>query len=180
MKRASRQQLAVFLPIFLVILVLDVVTKRWALGALEHGVTVFPYGEAIPLTLAYNTGVAFSLNVGDASRLVFTTFTILVVLVLLHLLRRTPEGDYLRLVALSLVVTGAVGNLIDRVRWDRGVVDFLGPFDLGFMLWPIFNVADMAVSCGAVLLAVSLWREDRAERAAQLAQGDAAVSLERS
>ncbi|HIF38341.1 MAG TPA: signal peptidase II [Gemmatimonadetes bacterium] len=53
-----------------------------------------------------------------------------------------------------------MGNLYDRIRWTRGVVDFIGPVDLGFMLWPIFNVADMAISCGAFLLAISFWKEE--------------------
>jgi len=47
------------------------------------------------------------------------------------------------------------------------VVDFIGPVDLGFMLWPIFNVADMAISCGAVLLALSFWLEERALKRAK-------------
>jgi signal peptidase II len=67
--------------------------------------------------------------------------------------------DWLRLSALSLVAAGALGNLRDRVRWDRGVVDFIGPIDLGFMHWPIFNVADMAITTGAIALGLSLWRE---------------------
>ena len=54
------------------------------------------------------------------------------------------------------------------------MVDFIGPIDLGVMLWPIFNIADMAISCGAVMLAVSFWREDRDERlaAVALSEGD--------
>jgi signal peptidase II len=59
-----------------------------------------------------------------------------------------------------------VGNLYDRVRWNRGVVDFLGPIDLGFWDFPIFNVADMAITCGAVLLAISFWFEEQEERRA--------------
>jgi signal peptidase II len=73
---------------------------------------------------------------------------------------KTEPGDRFRLFALSLVLAGAFGNLIDRVRWDRGVVDFIGPINLGFMDWPIFNVADMAISCGAVALAISFWMEE--------------------
>ena len=46
------------------------------------------------------------------------------------------------------------------------MVDFIGPIDLGFMDWPIFNVADMSITCGAVLLAISFWGEERRERAA--------------
>jgi signal peptidase II len=64
-----------------------------------------------------------------------------------------------------LVVAGAVGNLYDRLRWSRGVVDFIGPVDLGFWDFPIFNVADSAITCGAIMLALSFWQEERRERA---------------
>lgn len=79
----------------------------------------------------------------------------------------------LRLGALSLIVAGALGNLWDRVRWDRGVVDFLGPVDLGFWDFPIFNVADVAISVGAVLLAISFWQEERRHAAEVRASGTA-------
>jgi len=66
----------------------------------------------------------------------------------------------MRLVAIPLVTGGAIGNLIDRVRSSRGVIDF---FDFGFgtMRWPVFNVADIGVTVGALMLAVSLWREEQ-------------------
>ena len=79
------------------------------------------------------------------------------------LFKQAEQRDYLRIVAISLVVSGAIGNLYDRLRWDRGVVDFLGPIDLGFWYFPIFNVADIAISCGAVMLAISFWLEERQE-----------------
>jgi signal peptidase II len=56
---------------------------------------------------------------------------------------------------------GALGNLVDRVRGPQGVVDFLD-IGIGDLRWPTFNVADMAVSTGAILLAWVLWGEDRA------------------
>jgi len=69
------------------------------------------------------------------------------------------SGDWFRQLALGLVSGGALGNLIDRVRSSQGVVDFLD-LGVGQWRWPTFNVADMAVSCGAIALAISLWRED--------------------
>jgi signal peptidase II len=70
-----------------------------------------------------------------------------------------------------------VGNLYDRVRWDRGVVDFLGPVDLGLWHFPIFNVADMAITSGAVLLAISFWVEEREDRAREaMAAGSSQAS----
>ena len=81
--------------------------------------------------------------------------------VLLYLMyRQTPWSDRTRLVSIALVTGGALGNLIDRIRSSRGVVDF---FDFGFgnVRWPVFNVADIGVTVGALLLAVSLWREEQ-------------------
>ncbi len=80
--------------------------------------------------------------------------------------------DPLLTTALGCVMAGVLGNLYDRLRWDRGVVDFIGPIDLGVMLWPIFNVADMAISCGAVLLAISFWREERRDGSTAVSAGD--------
>jgi signal peptidase II len=140
------------------IVLLDIVTKRWALDALDHGATVSTMG--VPLTLAFNTGIAFGLDVPSAGRWILVGASVFVVIMLAGLFHQAKPQDYVRLSAISLVTAGALGNLIDRVRWENGVVDFIGPIDLGLFHWPIFNVADMAITTGAVLLGLSLWRED--------------------
>ena len=89
--------------------------------------------------------------------------TILALALLGSLLKQSSKTDFLRIFSISLVISGALGNLYDRVRWGRGVVDFIGPIDLGIGDFPIFNVADMAISCGAILLAISFWMEERAQ-----------------
>jgi signal peptidase II len=74
----------------------------------------------------------------------------------------------------ALVTAGALGNMIDRVRSPRGVVDFLD-VGVGNVRWPVFNVADIAVTTGAILLALSLWREEQGEtgeRTGETAAGD--------
>ena len=149
--------------IFPLVLILDIVTKRWALETLM-GDSMEIFGGLVPLTLAFNTGAAFGLTVGGDPRWFFIPVTILAMVLLAYLFLRTPDDDRFRIFALSLVFSGAMGNLIDRVRWKAGVVDFIGPIDLGFMDWPIFNVADMAISCGAVALAISFWTEEMAEK----------------
>jgi signal peptidase II len=148
------------------ILALDIVTKRWALETLRGAPQPDFLGGFVPLTLAFNRGAAFGISIGSDPRWFFIPITVLALGLLVTLFLQAEKGDRLRIVSLSLVVSGALGNLIDRVRWDRGVVDFIGPIDLGFMDWPIFNVADMAISCGAVLLAVSFWLEERRHAAA--------------
>jgi signal peptidase II len=146
---------------FVVILVLDIVTKRWALSTLGDGRSIDLLDGLVPLTLAFNRGAAFGIEIGSDPRYFFIPITIVALVLLGVLLVQAERGDWLRIFSVSLVISGAVGNLVDRVRWNRGVVDFIGPVDLGFMDWPIFNVADMAISCGAVMLALSFWLEER-------------------
>ena len=150
-----------------IILLADILTKRWAEAVLEGAPRPDFLGGYVPLTLAHNTGAAFGISIGDDSRWFFIPVALIALGLMVALLVRAHERDHLRLTALVLVIAGALGNLIDRVRWDKGVVDFIGPIDLGFTHWPIFNVADMAISCGAVLLAVSFWQEERALKKAK-------------
>lgn len=151
--------LAAILP---AILLLDVITKRWALGALANGRRMEILDGLVPLTLAFNRGAAFGISIGNDPRWFFIPVTILAMGLLAVLFVQSESGDRVKVWSISLILSGALGNLVDRVRWDRGVVDFIGPIDLGFMDWPIFNVADSAITCGAVLLGISFWREERA------------------
>lgn len=175
-------KLIVAAPTLVTVVVLDIATKQWALRALDGNDGISLFGGAVPLTLAFNTGAAFSLSVGAASRWVFLVLSLIALVVLGMLYRNTQPNDRLRLLALSLVASGAIGNLIDRVRWDQGVVDFIGPINLGFMHWPIFNLADTAITIGAALLMISLWREERhARRAAEPAPaGEPAADAKKS
>ncbi|NNK62474.1 MAG: signal peptidase II, partial [Gemmatimonadetes bacterium] len=116
----------------------------------------------------FNKGAAFGLSVGDDSRWLFVPITFVALGLLIVLYRQTEDRDLFRVMAISLVAAGALGNLYDRVRWSRGVVDFFGPVDLGFWNFPIFNVADIGISCGAIMLALSFWQEEKRERAAAL------------
>jgi signal peptidase II len=81
-----------------------------------------------------------------------------------RLYRATRDGDLIRTLAIGLVCGGAIGNLIDRIRSAAGVVDFID-VGIGDMRWPTFNVADMAVSIGAFLLAWVLWGDEHADEA---------------
>lgn len=170
-----RTKLTIFGVIFPVVIVLDWITKRWALDALAGGRRLELAGGLVPLTLAFNKGAAFGIRLGEDSRWFFVPVTIVALFLLGLLLAQSRRDDHLRLVALSLVVAGAVGNLYDRLRWGRGVVDFIGPLDLGFADFPIFNVADISITCGAVLLALSFWLEEREERRTAATQVEAAA-----
>lgn len=150
-----------FWPILVAIVASDVVTKVIAVKTLvPQRVPREVIGEWLRFTLVYNPGAAFGLHVGEHSRWVFMALTIGALLILGRLYVSSREGDRTRVTSLALVCGGALGNLIDRIRSDLGVVDFL---DVGVRdaRWPTFNVADMAVSIGAFLLAIVLWAEDR-------------------
>jgi len=160
MRRGSNVLL--FWPVVAIVTVLDIVTKAIAVRALvPQRVPHEVFGEYVRLTLVYNPGAAFGLNLGPQSRWIFTVLTLVALVILWRLYRSTQRGDVVRVLALSLVCAGAIGNLLDRLRSDLGVVDFLD-VGVGATRWPTFNVADMAVSVGAVLLAWVLWQEDRA------------------
>lgn len=133
-----------------VVVALDQATKTWALEALADG----PIGLVwtLRLNLSYNRGAAFGLGKGLAPLLVAGGVALLVVLAGFSrgLTGRLPTF------ALGLVLGGAAGNLVDRLfrGHDGAVVDFI---DLQW--WPVFNVADMAIVCGAILLVLTSGRD---------------------
>ena len=154
MSRKSRW----FLSLAPVVLVADAVTKRVADERLQpphvpHEVL----GEFVRFTLTYNPGAAFSMSLGDHSRWGFTALTFVMLGVLGYIYRTVERTDAWQGAALGLVTGGALGNLVDRLRWDRGVVDFIdvGVGDVRF--WT-FNVADAGVTVGAILLALVMLR----------------------
>jgi signal peptidase II len=145
------------------IVAIDVVTKYIA------QTTLIPYrmprqvvGEWVRFTLVFNQGAAFGLHLGPWSRQIFLVLTVVALIILGRLYKDTRPGDRVRLIALGLVCGGAIGNLLDRIRSSVGVVDFLD-IGVGNWRWPTFNVADIAVTTGAILLAWALWGEEREE-----------------
>ncbi len=161
-----------FLGIAAVIVLLDAFTKMVAVDRLTPAYVPHPIlGEAVRLTLVYNPGAAFGINLGAHSRLAFSVLTVLALGLMWHLYRSAPPGARWRTWALALVCGGAFGNLVDRIRSARGVVDFLD-VGIGAWRWPTFNVADIAVSTGALILAVVLWNEEEEKAAAAKATAD--------
>jgi len=162
-----------------VVITVDVITKAFAEQYLAPARIPHPvFGEWLRLTLVYNPGAAFGLHLGEHSRWIFMGLTVAALLILSRLYVITAPGDRPRTIALALVCAGAVGNLLDRIRSPLGVVDFL---DVGVgdaARWPTFNVADIAVSTGAFLLAWVLWREDRLAEEAARELADPAASPE--
>jgi signal peptidase II len=142
------------------IVVADVATKLVAEAVLARRVPVQVIGDYVQLRLVYNQCAAFGLCLGAYSRWIFFGLALAALWVLRSLVRSARPGDRFRLLALALVCAGAVGNVLDRLRSAQGVVDFLD-VGVGSARWPTFNVADSAITVGAIALAVSLWLEGR-------------------
>ena len=102
------------------------------------------------LTLVHNTGAAFGLFAGKA--VFFILISVTAIILILVALKKTAGGSALLKVGLAMILGGAIGNLIDRVRLGF-VVDFLD-----FRIWPVFNLADTTITLGAGLLAVYIFR----------------------
>ncbi len=160
----ERRKALLYTALLVAIILLDVVTKLIVQRSLVLYSPQPVIGDVFRLTYIYNPGAAFGLHLGEYSRFIFLTLTVVALLVLFLWYRATPWQDRLRLVAIASVSGGAVGNMIDRLRSHRGVVDFLD-VGVGSIRWPVFNVADIAVTIGAVLLAISLWSEEARARA---------------
>lgn len=163
----------VFWTAVVAVIVLDVITKALAVRYLMPQHVPHPIvGEFVRFTLAFNPGAAFSMSLGDNSRYIFGAFAVVALYILWRLYRTSVPGDTLRVLALGLACGGAAGNLIDRFRSSSGVVDFID-IGVGDVRFWTFNVADSAVTVGAIVLAFVLWREDRRELATEAAEAAA-------
>lgn len=150
-------------PVIISVVLLDVISKKVAVALLApSGAPHMVIGDVLRFSLVYNPGAAFGLYLGDYSRWIFMALTFGALIILWRLYQQTESHELMRVLAISMVSAGAIGNLIDRIASEHGVVDFI---DVGFGLhrWPTFNVADMAVSGGAFLLAWVLWGEEQHE-----------------
>ena len=142
-----------FLTLTAGVLVLDQASKAAVSSVLRmHEARPIIHG-LLNLTLIHNTGAAFGLLAGQASpvrTLFFLTTSLLAIGVVLWMLVRLAENQKMERVALSLILGGALGNLMDRVRLGE-VVDFIDIYYRSYH-WPAFNVADAAISVGVMLL----------------------------
>jgi signal peptidase II len=138
-----------------VVIVLDQLSKWWALAALQPAGTPHPVIPGfLNWTLAFNKGAAFSfLAAGDGwQRWFFVALAVVISGVLVTWLSRTPRADWKTALPVSLIVGGALGNLIDRLHASQ-VTDFIHVY---FREWnyPVFNLADCGITVGAVALVV--------------------------
>ena len=151
-----------FWPLLLLLVFADCTTKRLAEQHLVPEHVPHPVvGDVVRLTLAYNPDAAFSFSLGQHSRVGFTILALAVLIALGSGYRSTSAQDRVQAAALALVAGGAIGNVMDRFRMPggtyRGVVDFIDIGVGGLRFWT-FNLADVGVTCGAILLALVLLR----------------------
>jgi len=158
------RKLAVLLPILAVGVSLDQVTKFLVVRFLPLGAQKTIVEGFFNLVHIRNRGAAFGLLSGLSpgfAWMFFLATTSLVLGVVAYLWWRLPPGQKAALVGYSLIFTGALGNLIDRLRLGE-VIDFLD-FHISRYHWPAFNVADSLVCIGAGLLVWVIFQEDKSQ-----------------
>lgn len=143
-----------------IVILLDQISKYWANQSLLPYQPV-PVMPMFNLTLAYNTGAAFSFlsKSGEWHRWFFAGFSLLMSTILIVWILRTANTAKLQLLSLSLILGGAIGNLIDRAFLGH-VTDFLELYYKNYH-WPVFNLADVAICIGAFCLFIDLCKNSR-------------------
>ncbi|NIQ96918.1 MAG: signal peptidase II [Desulfuromonadales bacterium] len=154
------KQLRILAITLAVILPLDQATKALITARFRLYESVTVIENFFHITYVRNKGAAFGILSDSPYRIpFFITVTAVAIIGLLWYLLRHRDGSAWLHMALSLILSGAVGNLIDRIRFGE-VIDFV---DVHWYQhhWPAFNVADSAITVGVVLMLVDLWREER-------------------
>jgi len=145
-----------FVFIVLVTLLLDQFTKYTITSRMLLGESIPVFPPVFYITYILNPGAAFGMLANHTT--FFIVVSLLVIVGVLLGYRYLPRERIGVRLAAGLVVGGALGNLIDRARLGR-VIDFLD-----FRVWPVFNLADMAIVIGALLLIIDIWRSDKKEQ----------------
>jgi signal peptidase II len=148
-KRIKWWYALIFIAIIAAILILDILSKEWIRASLPPG-GAFPEIGRLTIVNVQNTGSAFGLFTNQAFLLSIVAIAGLVVVLLFF--KYLGELGFMGGLALSFIFAGALGNLIDRLRFGR-VTDFIYVRLWDNVFWPAFNVADSAITVGAILLA---------------------------
>ncbi len=153
-----------YLLIATLVLLFDQFTKYWVSVKLREGDEIGIIRGFFKFSYTENPGIAFGmLNNGNVKWLL-VAISVAAVMVVVYYMRRTPTSNTLLLWSLALLAAGICGNLIDRVRLGR-VIDFILLYYRDYQ-WPVFNIADTAITIGAALMAIELFLVPQAERTA--------------
>jgi len=153
--------------ITLAIVILDQLSKRWAMLDLRGNSDIVIIPGLLNLSYTTNAGIAFGM-LGDSGLMVkwmLMVISIAAAVFVAAYALRTPLTSRLLLVSLALLLAGILGNLIDRMLLGY-VIDFIDIHYESYH-WPTFNLADMAISIGAILLAIDLLRAHQTQSAAE-------------
>lgn len=162
----SQRSALIWLWLALAIFIVDIATKQIAEAMLNYGEPVYLL-PVLDFTLLYNKGAAFSFlaNEGGWQRWFFTAISLIVSIILIGWLKKLPRTQIWLPVALTLILGGALGNLFDRVMFGH-VIDFISVhWDRSY--FPAFNIADSAITVGAIMMAIDVVLEGKREAAAK-------------
>ena len=156
MKDLTRSQFNIFFALITTfsVVIVDRVTKLFFSELLSYGESLPVIRNVLHMTLVHNTGIAFGFFKDQG--IVFIVIPIIAIFLLvfnIYYYRQNNEAlSRIYIVAFSLILGGAIGNLIDRIVYGY-VIDFID-----FRIWPVFNVADSAITIGAIMIAFKCFR----------------------
>lgn len=140
------------IAVSLLAFLLDQASKMLIMNTMFRGQSIPVIENIFHITYIHNPGAAFGLFANRTTFFIAVSLVVMAGAIVFYWKRGVRRG--IMPVALGLIVGGALGNLVDRIRFGE-VVDFLD-----FRIWPVFNLADSAIVVGAGLLAIVLWRMD--------------------
>ena len=156
MKNFLPLKIDIFLSVSVTSLVifLDRVTKRFFTKLLDYGESIKVIPHALDFTLIHNTGIAFGLFKDKGYVFIIIPIIAVILLVVnIYYYRKSDDAlSHTYIVAIALILGGAIGNLIDRIMYGY-VIDFIN-----FHIWPVFNVADSAITIGAIVIGIKCIR----------------------
>ncbi|MBL7081915.1 MAG: signal peptidase II [Candidatus Omnitrophica bacterium] len=138
----TRKRKTLILSVILVIFFLDQLSKYFVASLLSVGESIPVIKDIFHISLVRNTGAAFGILKGELYLLLALTL----IVTIFFAIKLRKETVLVQTLGMSLILAGAIGNLTDRIRLGV-VIDFLD-----FRIWPVFNIADSAITIGAVLL----------------------------
>jgi signal peptidase II len=162
MLSANYGKILVTVSSFVPMLICDIVSKYLVVMHIEEHERINIIGPFVQFTKLYNQGAIFGIKQGYQKFFMILSIVVLVVLICFYVYELMRKAtDYLFCVAMGLIFSGAVGNIIDRAIGRPGVVDFIYIGINEKIKWYVFNIADSAIVVGAILLALSLYRQEK-------------------
>lgn len=153
-----------YLFIAALVMLFDQFTKYWVSVKLREGDEIDIVRGLFKFSYTENPGIAFGMLNNGNMKWLLVTISVAAIMVVIYYMRRTPISNTLLLWSLALLAAGICGNLIDRFRLGR-VIDFILIYYKTYQ-WPVFNIADTAITIGAALMAIELFLAPQPERTA--------------